>query len=123
VGGYIGKGVLENGHANTTAVNAQTYFQDLSVLNDQIAEEFVYDASFIKLRSLSLGYSFPSAMLRSSFIKGVNISLVARNLATLMKHTPNIDPESNYTNSNGQGLELSGYPTQRSMGVNVNLKF
>ena len=122
-GGYVGKGVLENGHANTTAVNAQTYFQDLSVGNDQIAEEFIYDASFIKLRSLSLGYSIPSRILRPTFIKGVNISLVARNLATLMKHTPNIDPESNYTSSNGQGLELSGYPTQRSMGVNVNLKF
>jgi TonB-linked SusC/RagA family outer membrane protein len=122
-GGYIGNGVLENGHANTTAVNAQQYFQDLSTGNDQIAEEYVYDASFIKLRSLSLGYSIPAKVLRPTFIKGINISLVARNLATLMKHTPNIDPESNYTSSNGQGLELSGYPTQRSMGVNVNLKF
>jgi TonB-linked SusC/RagA family outer membrane protein len=122
-GGFVGKGVLENGHANTTAVNSQTYFQDISVGGDQIAEEFIYDASFIKLRSLSLGYSIPASILRPTFIKGVTVSLVARNLATLMKHTPNIDPESNYTNSNGQGLELSGYPTQRSMGVNVNLKF
>ncbi|HWK05929.1 MAG TPA: SusC/RagA family TonB-linked outer membrane protein [Puia sp.] len=123
VGGYIGKGVLADGHPNTTAVNAQTYFQDLSVLGDQIAEEFVYDASFIKLRSLSLAYSFPHSILKSGFIKGVSISLVARNIATLMKHTPNIDPESNLNNTNGQGLELSGYPAVRSMGVNVNLKF
>ncbi len=102
----------------------QTYFQDLSTGNDQIAEEFIYDASFIKLRSLSLsGYFVPSSVLKGKFIKGATLSLVARNVATLMKHTPNIDPESNYTNSNGQGLELSGYPTQRSMGVNVNLKF
>jgi hypothetical protein len=122
-GGYIGKGVTEDGHPNTASVVAQTYFQDLSTMNDQIAEEFVYDASFIKLRALSLSYSFPQSMLKSTFIKGVNISLVARNVATLMKHTPNIDPESNLTSINGQGIELSGYPAIRSMGVNVNLKF
>lgn len=122
-GGFIGKGVTEDGKPNTAAVNAQTYFQDLSTGGDQVAEEFVYDASFIKLRALSLSYSFPGSILKRGFIKGVNISLVARNVATLMKHTPNIDPESNLTNSNAQGIELSGYPAQRSMGVNVNLKF
>ena len=122
-GGYIGQGVNESGKVNTTAVNSQTYFQDLSVNNDLIAEEFVYDASFIKLRSLSLGYSLPQSILKGGFIKGATFSLVARNVATLMKHTPNIDPEANYTNSNGQGLELSGYPLVRSFGANLNLKF
>jgi len=48
---------------------------------------------------------------------------VGRNLATLMKHTPNIDPESSINNTNGQGLELSGYPPVRSWGFNINLKF
>jgi hypothetical protein len=62
-------------------------------------------------------------VLKGTFIKGVDITLVGRNLAILLKHTPNIDPESNYTNTNAQGLELSGYPAVRSMGLNVNLKF
>jgi TonB-linked SusC/RagA family outer membrane protein len=121
--GFIGKGVDLSGHTNATAVNAQTYFQDLSTGADQIAEEFVYDASFIKLRSVIIAYNFPTSVLKQSFIKGATISLTARNVATLMKHTPNIDPESNYTNNNGQGLELSGYPLVRTTGVNVNLKF
>jgi hypothetical protein len=122
-GGFIGKGVDLSGHTNTQQVYSQTYFQDLSVGNDQIAEEFVYDASFIKLRSLSLGYSLPAKVIKGSPIKGVNFSFVARNLAILMKHTPNIDPESNYGTGNGQGLELSGYPSTRSLGFNVNVKF
>ncbi len=122
-GGYIGKGVDLSGHTNATSVNAQTYFQDLSTGADQIAEEFVYDASFIKLRSVIIAYNFPASVLKQSFIKGATISLTAHNVATLMKHTPNIDPESNYTNNNGQGLELSGYPLVRTTGVNVNLKF
>jgi TonB-linked SusC/RagA family outer membrane protein len=122
-GGYVGKGVDLAGHPNSTAVNSQTYFQDLSTGNDQIAQEFIYDASFIKLRSLSLSYSLPASVIRGTVIKGVNVSLVARNLAILMKHTPNEDPESNYGTGNGQGLELSGYPSTRSLGLNVNVKF
>jgi hypothetical protein len=62
-------------------------------------------------------------VIKGSVIKGVNFALVGRNLAILMKHTPNIDPESNYGTGNGQGLELSGYPSTRSLGFNVNVKF
>lgn len=120
--GYIGRGVDNHGNPNTIAVPAQKYFQDISAGgSDHIAEEFVYDASFIKLRSLSLAYTMPA--WKKSFVKEINVSIVARNLATLLKHTPNIDPESNLNATNGQGLELSGYPAVRSFGFNVNAKF
>jgi TonB-linked SusC/RagA family outer membrane protein len=123
-GGFVGKGVNDAGGVNTVNISSQQYFQDISASGtDHIAQEFVYDASFIKLRSVTLGYSLPAKMLANGFVKGLTVSLVGRNLATLMKHTPNIDPESSLNNTNGQGLELSGYPAVRSMGVNVNLKF
>jgi hypothetical protein len=122
--GFVGKGVTEDGHPNNIAVPAEQYFQDISAGGaDHIAREFVYDASLIKLRALTLGYALPLKALRGRFIKGINVSLVSRNLWTIMKHTPNIDPESSINNSNGQGLELSGYPATRSMGVNLNVKF
>ncbi|HTJ50446.1 MAG TPA: SusC/RagA family TonB-linked outer membrane protein [Cyclobacteriaceae bacterium] len=120
--GVIAKGVTEGGQENTKSVNAQVYYSNLT-LNNYVAEEFVYDASFIKLRSLSLGYSLPKSILGNGFVKGVALSVVTRNLAILMKHVPNVDPESNLTNSNAQGLELSGYPITRSIGFNLNLKF
>jgi hypothetical protein len=123
-GGFVGQGVTDGGGANTTKVNAEQYWQDISAGgSDHIAQEFVYDASFIKLRSLSLTYAIPEKLLGNGFIKGLNVSLVGRNLATLVKHTPNIDPESSLNNTNGQGLELSGYPAVRSLGLNVNVKF
>ena len=59
----------------------------------------------------------------NGFIKSASISIVARNVAILLKHTPNIDPESNYNNTNAQGLELAGYPTVRNFGFNLNVKF
>ena len=122
--GYTGQGVTADGHANTTVVPAQTYWQAISTGSNHITEEFVYDASFIKLRSISLAYTLPNAVLKKvPFIQGLTLSLVGRNIATLMKHTPNIDPESNLTGTNGQGLELSGYPAVRNLGLNVNVKF
>ncbi len=122
--GYVAPGVDGKGNPNTVVVPAQQYWQDISAGGaDHIAQEFIYDASFIKLRSLTLGYSLPSAMLRGTFMKGVTINLVGRNLLILMKHTPNIDPESGYNNTNGQGLELSDYPPVRSMGANVHVNF
>ena len=121
--GFIGKGVTEHGQPNTISVASQDYFKELSFGQQQVSEEFVYDASFIKFRSLSLGYSVPQSLLNKGFIKGFSISVVARNIAILMKHTPNIDPESNLNNTNAQGLELSGYPPVRNIGLNVNVKF
>ena len=110
------------GQANTKAVTAQDYYK--AICNANIAEEFVYDASFIKLRELSLTYTFPKSMLSSmKVVKGLSVSLIARNLWTIMKHTPNIDPESAVNATNGQGLELNGYPTTRNIGFNVNVKF
>lgn len=120
--GYVGVGVTETGAVNTVAVNAQTYWTNLTSSNN-IAEEFVYDASFIKLRQLVVGYNLPALWLQKYAIKGATLSLVTRNIATLMKHTPNIDPESNYSSLNGQGLEANGYPPTRSFGLNLNVKF
>lgn len=124
--GFIGTGVMldasGNYVANNVAVNAQDYYQ--GIVNNNIAEEFVYNASFIKLRELSFGYNFPQSILnKMKVVKGLNVSLVGRNLWTILKHTDNIDPEAAYNNSNGQGLELNGYPATRSVGFNVNVKF
>lgn len=126
-GTIIGEGVMWSEKSqsyvpNNVEVSAQTYWQ--GIVKNNISEEFIYNASFIKLRELSLGYTFPKSLLRGqNVIKNATISLVGRNLWTLLKHTDNIDPESAYNNSNGQGLELNGYPTTRSIGFNVNVKF
>jgi hypothetical protein len=76
----------------------------------------------VKLRQVVIGYSLPQRWFRRAGIQAVQLSLVGRNLAILKKHTPNIDPESNYTNGNAQGLELAGVPPFRSFGLNLNVK-
>ncbi len=118
--GVVGKGVMEDGQtANTTNVQAEAYYQNLY----NFGEPFVYSSDFIKLRSLSLDYSIPASTFRNTPFKSVTVSVVGRNLWTIIKHTPNIDPESTYNNGNAQGLEFTGMPITKTMGINLNVKF
>ena len=101
---------------------AQTYYATLA---DNVSRLFVQDASFIKFRQLAFGYTFPTKMMGKA-VKALNVSLVGRNLFTIMKKTDNIDPEANFSSTSGgltQGLELGGVPPVRSYGINLNVKF
>ncbi|MDB4925286.1 SusC/RagA family TonB-linked outer membrane protein [Mucilaginibacter sp.] len=97
---------------------AATYYQTLA---NNVSGLFVQDATFIKLRQATLGYSLPANLFHGA-VKSASISLVARNLFYLLKRTDNIDPESDYS-YNAQGLELGGVPATRTYGLNLNVKF
>ncbi len=86
----------------TAFVSPQAWWQRVT---DNIPEQFIYDASFVKIRQLNIDYTFPKTMLRNTPFKDLAISLIGRNLFTLSKHVPNVDPESSYNNGNGQGFE------------------
>ncbi len=98
-------------------VNAATYYSNYA---NNVSKQFVQDASFIKFRQLAIGYNFPAKMFNNK-IKGLNLSLVGRNLFVLMKRTDNIDPESSY-NATFPGLELGGVPPVRTYGLNLSFK-
>jgi hypothetical protein len=89
-----------------------------------ITDNTVYDASFGKLRELSIGYTIPTGKLTKTPFSSLNISLVGRNLALLWSKMPNIDPESGYTVASGsQGLEYFAMPQTRTLGVNLSANF
>jgi TonB-linked SusC/RagA family outer membrane protein len=118
--GVVLSGVDENGDVYNNTVPAQTYFRGIAY---RITEDFVEDADFIKLRSFSLGYNFPSTILEGTFIQNASLSIVGRNLWILYKTTENIDPESNYASGNAQGLENFGLPPSRSLGLDLSINF
>ncbi len=111
------KATLVNREGLFGNINAQTYYTGLA---NNISKLFVKDASFIKFRQLVIGYSFPTKLF-GNVVKGATLSLVARNLFTLMRKTDNIDPEANYTAA-AQGLELGGVPPSRTFGANLSFK-
>ena len=120
-GGHVAEGIRENGTPNTIEVNPQTYYQFVGGRASAFAEEFIYDGSFIKLRELTLGYSFPQSMLENTFISRASISLVGRNLFMLYKNTIGFDPEATFNAGNDQGIEAYAFPSTRSYGFNINI--
>jgi hypothetical protein len=100
----------------TTTMTAEKYFRGTAYT---ITENFVEPADFIKLRSFSFGYTLPTAILQKTPFQSVSVSLVGRNLLLLYNASENIDPESNYNNSNAQGLENFGLSPTRSFGFNL----
>ena len=107
---------------NTTKLEPQNV-QDYWGRVFNISEEFVQDASFIKLRQFTLGYRLPSAFVSKTPFNSASISLVGRNLLLLYSQVDNIDPESTYSNGNAQGLEMFGVPQTRSFGVDLRFGF
>lgn len=122
--GVILPGVTESGEPNQVLVTAARVNNRAIVLRRRDAlDDYVYNASFIKLRYVSLTYNLPRGVFEKlGFVKGASVSLVGRNLAILLKHTPGLDPETNISAGNAQGIESSALPPTRSYGFNVNLK-
>jgi hypothetical protein len=86
----------------------------------QFHEAAVMDASYVKLRELSLSYTLPAKLFEKNFLQSVSLSLIGRNLAILFKNTTHIDPEV----SEGRlGYNYGQLPSTRSLGFNVNVKF
>jgi len=117
--GMVFKGVKADGTPNASIIPASQYYK----APRNIEEQFVYSASYIKLREVKLGYSLPLSLIKKIGLVGATVSVVGRNLWIIHKNVPNIDPENAFTNGNAQGLEDLTLPTVRNYGVNINLKF
>jgi hypothetical protein len=100
---------------------AESYYRALA---QNVTRTSVVDGDFIKLRQLSLGYTLPSTWFNSvPILKGLEVSLVARNVAILMRKAENIDPEASFgSNINYTGIEGTSLPSTRSIGFNLNFK-
>ncbi|TDO99129.1 SusC/RagA family TonB-linked outer membrane protein [Flavobacterium sp. 245] len=108
-----------NGNAVNTTVSAYDYWRSYS----DVTSNFVYDADFVKLRAISFAYNFPKAYLQKTPFQSISLAFSAHNLWTIYDKVPNIDPESNYSNSNAQGLERASMPLTRNYGLTLNVKF
>ncbi len=84
----------------------------------------MYKATNVRLRELSIGYNLPQAwMQKTGVFKGINLSLVARNLFFFYKDAP-FDPDNVLSVGNDmQGVDVYGMPSTRSIGFNVKFTF
>ncbi|MDR1341716.1 MAG: SusC/RagA family TonB-linked outer membrane protein [Prevotellaceae bacterium] len=119
--GVIFQGINENtGQPNDVKISAESYYN----ASNGIHERYVYDASYIKLRDISLSYTFDSKVVRKLGLSSLTLAAVAHNLAILYRDKDlNMDPEAALNTGNVQGVEALNRPTTRSFGVNIKLKF
>ena len=121
-GGVILPGVLADGTKNTTRVSNSDFGLFGYAYNP--AAGFVYDASYVKLREVILTYTLPGKFLTNlGPVKGVDFSVIGKNLWIIHKNLPDADPEDNISAGNVQGYQGGSYPTTRNFGFNVKLRF
>lgn len=123
-GGILLPGVTEDGQPNTVYADASYYggafYWGNAVRNP--AQTHIYDASYVKLRELSLSYSLPTKLI-DAFANRVEVSLVGRNLWIIHKNVPYADPESGLGVGPAQGYLTGSYPTVRTMGFKLEVGF
>jgi TonB-linked SusC/RagA family outer membrane protein len=95
---------------NTTPVNYISW----NVSTSNAFLNHYYDASFVKLREITLTYNFPAQMLSNTFLKRASISLVGRNL-WLWSDIKEVDPDP--------GADNLQTPSTRNIGFNLNVTF
>src|SRR5690554_1391713 len=103
---------------NTKNVTAQAWARNYS--NGPTAYS-IFDATFIKLRELSLGYDIK--LSENSPVKSIGTSLYARNLFYLYRKSKTIDPELTNSSGNVQGIEGGNMPTPLTYGINLSFRF
>lgn len=109
---------------NQTPVSLQQYYQALGTGRAGISEAYVYDATNIRLRNVSLTYSFPSSMLKKTPIQRLKLGVSVNNVWMIKSNLDGIDPESVYaTSTNATGMENASAPTSRTYLFNVTLGF
>ena len=87
-------------------------------------EAHMYSASYIKLREATISYTLPRRWFEGMAIQQFRVSAVGRNLATLLKYTPNFDPTAITTTSDiRQGYEIGQLPPKRTLGFRLNIQF
>ncbi|HTF31943.1 MAG TPA: SusC/RagA family TonB-linked outer membrane protein [Flavitalea sp.] len=120
-GGVILPGVKADGKPNDIRVENITGTFGYTYNPNSAA---VYDASFVKLREMVLSYAIPAKVYsKLNAIKGIDISLIGRNVWLIHKNLPYADPEENLSSGNTQGSQSGAYPTTRTIGVNLKLRF
>ncbi|MFD1292303.1 SusC/RagA family TonB-linked outer membrane protein [Lutibacter holmesii] len=106
-------------NGNAQQMTAQDYYLKTGGRAGMLGE-YVYDATNVSLRELSVGYNL---MLENTVIDNVRFSLIANNLFFIYKDAP-FDP--NIASSTGmglQGVDIYGQPSTRSIGLNINVNF
>lgn len=104
--------------------NVKGFYKNIVGGRAGVTEYYMYDATNLRLREVSLNYTFPKKwMQKTKVLKDLQLAFVTRNLCFLYKKAP-FDPDLVLSTGNdNQGIEVFGMPTTRSLGFTVKCEF
>ncbi|WP_143961723.1 SusC/RagA family TonB-linked outer membrane protein [Litoribacter populi] len=120
----IFRGVKGDGSPNDipVVIDDARYYNNTTG-NRDIAERFIEDGSWVRLRDITLTYQVPSAIANRLKMRNLDVSLYGRNLLLFTAYT-GVDPETNLAGPNSSiGVDAFGTPTTRSVGINLSAQF
>ncbi|MEM9986554.1 MAG: TonB-dependent receptor, partial [Bacteroidota bacterium] len=125
---FIDQGVNIDSEGNavpnvTPVANMSAFWSNYN--RTSIAEASIFDATFVKLREIRFGYTFPESMMAKIPIKTLTIAAEGRNVWIMHSRIPHVDPESNFfgTSLTGEGVEFQSVPSVRTVGFNLQIGF
>lgn len=111
-------------YSDGTPANKFMSPQSYAYCKPNYAEFTIYDASYVKLRELTFGYTLPKQWINKIKVQRLRLAFVGRNLWTIHKKTPQgFDPEASQTSGNGQGIENGSLPPNAVYGFDIKLTF
>lgn len=121
-GGYILPGYKDDGTRNDIVIANEVGAQGTDIMPNK---GFIYDAGYVKLREVVFTYSLPSNIVsKLAPFRGIDISIVGRNLWIIDKSTPYADPEEGLGSGNlASGYQGGAYPNVKNIGFNARFRF
>lgn len=101
---------------------SNTYSRLLNQTNTWVSSYYVEDGSFIRLKNVSLGYTFDSPKLKKAKIQSIKLNFNADNLFVLTKYS-GMDPDVSSSNALFTGFDRLSYPKARTFTFGVGFTF
>ena len=119
----IFNGVTADGQPNTKQVVIDEGFYTTTPGNRNIAERWIEDGSWIRLRDITLGYSLPKNIVEKAKLDNLNISIYGRNLLLFTKYS-GMDPDTNLGGvATAPGVDAFVIPNTKSYGITLSGRF
>ena len=92
--------------------------------NDRLSDRYIEDGSYLRVKNITLGYTFPKQKLQQARIESLRVQMNIQNLLTFTKYT-GYDPEigASTASVNVMGLDNGRYPSPTMYSLGVNLTF
>lgn len=92
----------------------------------KMSDRFIYDASYIRVKNIVLGYNVPSKLLKKANIRRLRVYASGQNMFIFTDY-PGLDPETAYRSSSNPnanvGMSYAGYPNVKAYTFGVNVGF